>query len=478
MRRSTSVLGLAAAVLVAWPSTALADREVGSAASNGPVAAYGGTVAWSTWDGVAGGFRLVVLRGGSATVLADVAPSAAPFDVSAGPGPTGSTWLVWSRCATFLYDTRSGCDVVRYDLAAPGERAVTGASTPTADEFAPSIWRTRIAYARRTAGTPDRVVIGSLSGARDRVVDGIPTTVCGELSEVGACRPTTTRLVADTAVRGDALAVASRVSTGSDEAGICGLGIVRRLDLRTGAFRDLAPTVCGLSGAQPTSTAFDDSGRLLWARSCPGDPSACEKQQSGPYRYRPVTGETVSLTPSYGSRVQAVAASGKTPVVELASTSRCAVPGGDQPYTSCSSITLMDTGTTAPKKVKPALYPPSGYVADGGPGDLQVVRPPKAIACETADPAPKDRATLWAGQFLPPIPPPHFKERTTPALSVTATSGSRTVKATIEAQTKREPTWHYARLDLGSKGCGRTWTLTYKPKGKATVRFQVKVGAR
>ena len=56
------------------------------------------------------------------------------------PGPAGLP--VWA--------TGRGCDVYRFDLAGgAGEVRVPGVSTSTASEFLPSLWRSRVAFARR-----------------------------------------------------------------------------------------------------------------------------------------------------------------------------------------------------------------------------------------------------------------------------------------------------------------------------------------
>ncbi|HEY5144947.1 MAG TPA: hypothetical protein VII98_15710 [Solirubrobacteraceae bacterium] len=200
------------------PSGLLAPEAAGS------VAAAGDVVVWSAYDAALGAYRLMLWRGGAGAPLA-VAPSASPSDVSAGRGPDGAVWLVWSRCAALR------CDVVRYDLADPGERPIPVAATPA--DF----------------------------------VDGI-------------------------ALHGDGLAVSARASSlaGGSEPGTCGLAGLRYVDLRTGLARRLTDAICGAAGAHVARPAFDARGRLWFLRACNSTRDACRGPVGSPQRYEPRTG--------------------------------------------------------------------------------------------------------------------------------------------------------------------------------------------
>jgi len=114
-------------------------------------------LAWSARDPQADAFRLVV-RSGGVVSPAPVAPRAEPFDVDLGPTATGTIAAVYSRCtrevadggasADALYGRGRGCDLYRLDLDTGRERRLDQASSPTASEFWPTLWRDRIAFAR------------------------------------------------------------------------------------------------------------------------------------------------------------------------------------------------------------------------------------------------------------------------------------------------------------------------------------------
>ena len=169
-----TLLAVAAALLLpgaagaAAPSGVLADN-----AADGHIAAYGDVVAWNVRAGANVGYQLVVWQGGTTTTL-PVTPSSEPFDVSAGRGPNGATWLVWTRCtgaATPSAPTLAGgCDVVRYDLSHPGERKVAGADTTIWNEHAPSIDGDHIdmVLSIEDAGSPHEPVTFRLSRVADQ----------------------------------------------------------------------------------------------------------------------------------------------------------------------------------------------------------------------------------------------------------------------------------------------------------------------
>lgn len=159
---------LAVLAVLLFPATARAEFTVAIVQRPTPVTAYAGHVIWSQFDPAAGVFRLMEAHAspsGLQTTALPVAPRAVPFDADAGPGEDGAPAVVYSRCATEprlggvdlpapagvpVWATGRGCDVYRYELAGgPGEVLVPGVSTPTASEFLPSLWRSRVAFARR-----------------------------------------------------------------------------------------------------------------------------------------------------------------------------------------------------------------------------------------------------------------------------------------------------------------------------------------
>jgi hypothetical protein len=108
----------------------------------GTVAAYDGTVVWSSYDAAAKDYRLVLSKDGGAPAALPVAPRATPFDVDLGRNANGSTYAVYTRCGP-------GCDIYCLSLATGVETHLTQFSSPTADEREPTIQAGRIAFLRR-----------------------------------------------------------------------------------------------------------------------------------------------------------------------------------------------------------------------------------------------------------------------------------------------------------------------------------------
>lgn len=199
------------------------------------------------------------------TVGCPARPSPSPFDVSAGPGPTGSVWLVWARCKR----EANGCDVARYDLDDPGERPVAAAARAGVGESAPSIWRRQIVFARhRTVGATFEasIMIAPVTGGAARSIAAVPATTCGVGLSDG-CERRALRHVGSLALRGSRLLVASAVEAGI---GICG------------------PTP--LRGAGPCSgRGHGPSTRTAASAAFPGSRSpraAADERSAGPSRDR------------------------------------------------------------------------------------------------------------------------------------------------------------------------------------------------
>lgn len=164
-----------AAVAVAAVAPAAADAASTTIATEQratPVAAWAGTVAWSSYDPATNGYHLVVSRNGAAPQRLPVAPSANAFDVDLGTNRSGSTYAVYSRCTTPATDSRppTDCDLYRLSLASGVEQKLTTLSSPTWDERDPTIFRGEIAFIRNeTHGglNEDVLRIGNTtSGAR------------------------------------------------------------------------------------------------------------------------------------------------------------------------------------------------------------------------------------------------------------------------------------------------------------------------
>lgn len=127
----------------------------------GKVAAFGDRYAFSRYDASAGGYVLMAGRGAGPARRLPVRVREQPFDVDLGPTRSGSTAAVYSRCSSIRvrqdvpdYGSETGCDVFQYTFADRTERRVRAVSSKAGSEFVPTLWRGRIAFARRIANTP------------------------------------------------------------------------------------------------------------------------------------------------------------------------------------------------------------------------------------------------------------------------------------------------------------------------------------
>lgn len=248
-RSPLAVLAILAALLA--PAAASADSVVTELAKDTPIAAYGGMLAWSSYDAASGRYALVIRRGGvTAAARARSAPRA--FDVSLGPDTSGRVVALYTRCrvAARGRTPEHRCDVYRYDLRSRAERKLASVSSPSFDEAWPAQWRDRIAFARRAR---TRVVSGfdhrPDSRRRGPVIDcDIPyvKTVSSrapsrrlDRSECGA--------TAGIAIRGTTIVHVAGVSLG----GAGSESQVRLLSARGGRARRLARTGGGEGGYSP-----------------------------------------------------------------------------------------------------------------------------------------------------------------------------------------------------------------------------------
>jgi hypothetical protein len=258
VRRAVVVL----AVAVLFPAAARADFTVASVDRPTPVSAYAGRLVWSQFDPAANVFRLMEAHAspvGQQTTQLPIAPRAVPFDADVGPGADGVPTVVYSRCATEprlgddrfpVWATGRGCDVYRFALSGTaGELRVGGVSTGAASEFLPSLWRSRVAFARRyeqRAGArgvnPYLYVRGD--GRSERQPGGLR-------GDTGLPGPTSLDL---TGVR---LGLTWAASVNGD------LRADARLDTITGGHRLLEFTT-GQGVANRVVSAFVFSGRVWW----------------------------------------------------------------------------------------------------------------------------------------------------------------------------------------------------------------------
>src|SRR3954467_10526583 len=100
-RRAARVAGLGAlCAAVLAPVAHAAPATIATEQRATPVAAWAGTVAWSSYDAATNDYHLVVSRNGAAPHRPPIAASPNAFDVDLGTNRSGSTYAVYSRCTT------------------------------------------------------------------------------------------------------------------------------------------------------------------------------------------------------------------------------------------------------------------------------------------------------------------------------------------------------------------------------------------
>jgi hypothetical protein len=143
------VLGCSAAAAAAEPVAELPARV--------PFAAQGGWIAWST-PAPGDGWQLTTAHDG-VVAAAPLRPRARPWDVDLGTTATGRVVATFSRCARaprvdgggVRPESGRGCRVHVADLAS-GRESIPRIRRPRgASDTTPTMWRGRIAFARRDA---------------------------------------------------------------------------------------------------------------------------------------------------------------------------------------------------------------------------------------------------------------------------------------------------------------------------------------
>jgi hypothetical protein len=275
-RRSVLTASLMAAVLM--PGAASADTPIQALAAATPVRAWAGTAVLSVRDPATGRYQLATQRGtAAAQALPGIAPAAEPFDADIGPGPGGAPVIVFARCPA-----KNRCHLSRTTPAGGTETPITGSAATAGWESAPTVWGSRLAFARHYATGSQRVYVRPLNagiGVRSVRLPGVPAREC---DEVGGCRAVTDGTVPELELRGRTLA--ENVHFSLRTVGICGEGQMRVVDTTRGTSRLVKRTICGLSGSTFLGASLT-AAHLLYARICPGDPSGCESRNTIIYRY-------------------------------------------------------------------------------------------------------------------------------------------------------------------------------------------------
>jgi len=168
-RHARRVAALCLGVLAVLPAPAphAEERVVGRETRTTQVVTFRGTTLWSSYRN--GAYRLVLHRDGLTRAL-PAQPRPVPFDVDLGPDAQGRIDVVYSRCAEEATSSRvaRGCDLFRYDLGSGRETRLRDTARRGHSETSPSIWRTRIAFARHRDPRDRRVPVLDRLRARDR----------------------------------------------------------------------------------------------------------------------------------------------------------------------------------------------------------------------------------------------------------------------------------------------------------------------
>jgi hypothetical protein len=275
------VLVAVAAAMLSWASAAVArtgatPTGVVGLAKPSPVREYAGWLVFSRWDGSA--YRLSTWHAGTVYDL-PVRSQSDVFDADAGPDSSGKPSVAVSLCD-------ASCDLFVIGLETGDRlRPVRNANTTGHDEIAPTVWKGRLAYARRYA--PDDIVPYTklLAAARSHPSDRIgtlPERRCGAV-DAPTCRVIKHTELAGMELWGRWIAQSWRYQPD----GFAGFrqNEIRLTDVTRGDTRQIASMITGLGGQTYLGPSIA-SGRVAFFRACQGDPGACFTNNSGAIRYR------------------------------------------------------------------------------------------------------------------------------------------------------------------------------------------------
>ena len=138
---------IAVLALAAGAAPAAAEQRLATESAPFTADAFGDVIAWSSYDAASRRTRCACCAASTPVDTAAVAPSAAPFDLDVGPGPSGAPLVVYSRRG----------DLFQFDPATGAEQPLAEVNTK-GTELHPSIRRERArvrAHAARPQGAAD-----------------------------------------------------------------------------------------------------------------------------------------------------------------------------------------------------------------------------------------------------------------------------------------------------------------------------------
>jgi hypothetical protein len=273
--RTTLLTALAGAAVHAPPAPA-ADTVVTTVDRPTPLSAYGGGLLWSARDPQTGRYRLMYTQPYTPPgPLPGVPERDVPFDADLGPGLHGMFLAVYSRCDREPrfdpldsagppdYTTGRGCDLYQYDFLHKRETKLRNASSPTASEVLPAVWKDRIAFARVYDGRSRSYLYErprTTTGPSRRMPAGSPGTGALRAHPTGIDLYGRRLAFAWTYASGRALSAGSQIRLDDTQT-----KAVTTVDDDRGG---------GLTTIERGSPAFK-SARLYYARLCQSDPGGC-----------------------------------------------------------------------------------------------------------------------------------------------------------------------------------------------------------
>jgi hypothetical protein len=262
---------------LAWAAPARAQgTPVTDLSRETPVREYNGWLLFSRWDGSA--YRLSTWHQGKTRDL-PVPRSSRPFDADVGPDSDGHPSAVVSLC-------RDSCDLFVIGFA-PGDRLrpVRNANTGDHDEFAPSVWKGRLVFARRYGRDHIVPYTKRLEAPRSRPssrLADLPDRRCGAVSHPDCRRIKRIRL--------KGMELWGRWVAQSwtyQPHGFPGhrQNEIRLTDVDRTDTRQLAYMTSGEGGQTYLGPSIAE-GRVAFFRACHADTSGCSTHDSGAVRYR------------------------------------------------------------------------------------------------------------------------------------------------------------------------------------------------
>ncbi len=272
MRTRVVLLAALVPTIAALPAAATAQETETSRAT--PLREHAGLTVLSRWDGSA--YRLAIRSEAGAPVdVTQVPPQSRPFDVDIGSDTRGRPALIVSRCTP-------NCDLFVTNPFGGPVRPVRNANTSGNDETAPTIWRGRIAFARRY-GDRDVPYTKPLLAPRARPSErlaNLPDRRCIAV-DPPTCRPIERERV--TALEMWGRWVGQTWTYEVDGAGGFRQNEMRLTTIERTNTQQLMYITTGLSGQRLLAPSFA-SGAVAWYLGCNSDTGGC-KDRGGATRY-------------------------------------------------------------------------------------------------------------------------------------------------------------------------------------------------